>query len=66
MSPIVYVYFLFSTVQLSGIEVLSIVDAGDLILMPGLVDSHVHVNEPGIKSNTWEHTKHLPSHPDIS
>ena len=34
-------------IKLSGIDVLNIVDAGDLILMPGLVDSHVHVNEPG-------------------
>jgi allantoinase len=25
----------------------SVVDAGDLVVMPGLVDSHVHVNEPG-------------------
>ena len=23
------------------------VDYGDLVIMPGLVDSHVHVNEPG-------------------
>jgi len=23
------------------------VDFGDLVVMPGLVDSHVHVNEPG-------------------
>jgi len=25
----------------------NVVDAGDLIIMPGLVDTHVHVNEPG-------------------
>ena len=25
----------------------SIVDAGNDIVMPGLVDTHVHVNEPG-------------------
>ncbi|XP_049807585.1 allantoinase [Schistocerca nitens] len=25
----------------------TIVDVGDLVLMPGLVDSHVHLNEPG-------------------
>jgi allantoinase len=25
----------------------AIVDAGDLVVMPGLVDTHVHVNEPG-------------------
>ena len=24
-----------------------VVDAGDLLVMPGLVDTHVHVNEPG-------------------
>lgn len=29
-----------------------IVDAGDHIVMPGLVDSHVHVNEPG--RTEWE------------
>ena len=27
-------------------------DAGDLVVMPGLVDSHVHVNEPG--RTAWE------------
>ena len=30
----------------------SILDAGDLVVMPGLVDSHVHVNEPG--RTAWE------------
>lgn len=29
-----------------------VVDAGDLIVSPGLVDSHVHVNEPG--RTDWE------------
>ena len=29
-----------------------VVDAGDLIIMPGLVDTHVHVNEPG--RTDWE------------
>jgi allantoinase len=29
-----------------------IIDAGDLVVMPGLVDSHVHVNEPG--RTAWE------------
>jgi hypothetical protein len=29
-----------------------IVEAGDLVVMPGLVDSHVHVNEPG--RTDWE------------
>ncbi|MGH7297128.1 MAG: amidohydrolase family protein, partial [Polyangiaceae bacterium] len=27
-------------------------EAGDLVLMPGLVDTHVHVNEPG--RTEWE------------
>lgn len=30
----------------------SLVDAGDAVVMPGLVDSHVHVNEPG--RTHWE------------
>lgn len=30
----------------------SLVDAGDLVVMPGIVDSHVHVNEPG--RTEWE------------
>ena len=30
----------------------SLHDAGDLVVMPGLVDSHVHVNEPG--RSEWE------------
>ena len=29
-----------------------VLDAGDLVVMPGLVDSHVHVNEPG--RSEWE------------
>lgn len=29
-----------------------LVDAGDLVIMPGLVDSHVHINEPG--RTDWE------------
>jgi allantoinase len=29
-----------------------LLDAGDLVVMPGLVDSHVHVNEPG--RTEWE------------
>src|SRR5262249_46968678 len=29
-----------------------LVDAGDLVIMPGLVDSHVHINEPG--RTEWE------------
>src|SRR5262249_18486228 len=30
----------------------SLIDYGDLVLMPGVVDSHVHVNEPG--RTEWE------------
>jgi allantoinase len=30
----------------------AVLDAGDLVVMPGLVDSHVHVNEPG--RTEWE------------
>ncbi|MFL5422593.1 MAG: allantoinase AllB [Myxococcales bacterium] len=30
----------------------SVVDAGNLVVMPGLVDTHVHVNEPG--RTDWE------------
>ncbi|MEY9836164.1 allantoinase [Streptacidiphilus sp. EB103A] len=33
-------------------EHLDLVDLGDLALLPGLVDSHVHVNEPG--RTEWE------------
>lgn len=29
-----------------------VIDAGDNVVMPGLVDSHVHVNEPG--RTEWE------------
>jgi allantoinase len=29
-----------------------ILDVGSLVIMPGLVDSHVHVNEPG--RTEWE------------
>jgi allantoinase len=29
-----------------------VIDAGDLVVMPGLVDTHVHVNEPG--RTDWE------------
>ncbi len=30
----------------------TLIDAGDMIVMPGLVDSHVHINEPGRED--WE------------
>ncbi len=30
----------------------NLIDVGDLVVMPGLVDSHVHVNEPG--RTEWE------------
>lgn len=29
-----------------------VIDAGKLVVMPGVVDSHVHVNEPG--RTDWE------------
>src|SRR6185437_14395226 len=29
-----------------------VLDVGDLVVMPGLVDTHVHVNEPG--RTEWE------------
>lgn len=32
---------------LLGLDIAEVHDVGDLILMSGLVDSHVHVNEPG-------------------
>ena len=31
---------------------IDLTDAGDLVIMPGIVDSHVHVNEPG--RTEWE------------
>lgn len=31
---------------------LALVDIGDLVLLPGLVDTHVHINEPG--RTAWE------------
>ena len=37
-------------VDVAGAE--SVEDAGDDVLMPGLVDSHVHINEPG--RTDWE------------
>lgn len=33
-----------------------VIDAGDLIVMPGVVDSHVHVNDPG--RTLWEGFEH--------
>jgi allantoinase len=30
----------------------AVVDAGDLVILPGLVDTHVHINEPG--RTDWE------------
>src|SRR5262245_26010375 len=29
-----------------------IIDVGDLVILPGIVDSHVHINEPG--RTEWE------------
>ena len=36
----------------SSTQTLPVEDLGDLVVMPGLVDSHVHVNEPG--RTDWE------------
>ena len=33
-------------------DVLKIIDVGDKILMPGVIDPHVHINEPG--RTDWE------------
>ena len=33
--------------QFSYVIISQVLDAGDLVIMPGVVDSHVHVNEPG-------------------
>jgi allantoinase len=48
-----------ATIHLDGPRIAAIerdtqadVDYGDLVIMPGLVDSHVHVNEPG--RTEWE------------
>lgn len=36
----------------SWTDIDEIVDAGDNLVMPGIIDSHVHVNEPG--RTEWE------------
>ncbi|WP_248965232.1 allantoinase AllB [Sphaerisporangium perillae] len=36
----------------AGVRAAEVVDLGDVCLLPGLVDSHVHVNEPG--RTHWE------------
>ena len=38
--------------QLSSHDSKKIIDAGDKILMPGIIDPHVHINEPG--RTAWE------------
>ena len=38
--------------QFSFVIISQVLDAGDLVIMPGVVDSHVHVNEPG--RTDWE------------
>jgi allantoinase len=38
-----------SSSVVAGVEVL---DAGDLVVLPGLVDTHVHINDPG--RSDWE------------
>jgi allantoinase len=39
----------YDEVPLSGVPS---IDAGDLVILPGLVDTHVHINEPG--RTEWE------------
>src|SRR5687767_1838385 len=34
------------------LDVLKIIDVGDKVLMPGVIDPHVHINEPG--RTNWE------------
>jgi allantoinase len=38
--------------SLSGIEASEIIDVSNKILMPGVIDPHVHINEPG--RTDWE------------
>lgn len=38
--------------EMGGSETALLVDVGDAVVMPGLVDTHVHVNEPG--RTGWE------------
>ena len=40
-------YFCLLTLYLMRNELVSILDVGNLVVMAGLVDSHVHVNDPG-------------------
>src|SRR5437588_8596421 len=54
-----------------------ILDFGDVAILPGLVDSHVHINEPGrtewegfatatrAAARSEEHTSELQSHSDL-
>jgi len=44
-----------------SLEGASEVDLGDLALLPGLVDTHVHVNEPG--RTEWEDLRPPPARP---
>lgn len=36
------------TQKLKSLENLKTVDYGELVISPGLIDSHVHFNEPGL------------------
>jgi allantoinase len=36
----------------SSVEAREVLDAGDLVVMPGLIDTHAHINEPG--RTDWE------------
>uniref|UniRef100_A0A668AAR0 allantoinase n=1 Tax=Myripristis murdjan TaxID=586833 RepID=A0A668AAR0_9TELE len=43
---------IFSDHNFSGDNAHKVLDVGDSVVMPGIVDCHVHVNEPG--RTTWE------------
>ncbi len=40
------------TDKLTGINAMEIIDVNDKVLMPGVIDPHVHINEPG--RTEWE------------
>ncbi|KAM4629713.1 allantoinase, mitochondrial isoform 1-T1 [Polymixia lowei] len=46
------IHSILSDCDSSGEAVCEVLDVGDSVVMPGIVDCHVHVNEPG--RTTWE------------